>query len=112
VLDARVGKQGSLHVRGGLPFAPSASSQPLHGEGEATTTTGQPPPLHSGIHIDAKEIEVKVRNVYSGEHNLSAISLEFQQNISKTLFVLFSSLAFNLQRLEQGRENLFILPFQ
>eukprot|EP00873_Tetraselmis_striata_P029672 jgi/Tetstr1/449936/TSEL_036990.t1 len=64
-LDAKVGKKGSLRVRGGLPFAwapPHAADSATEGSEEDPAGGGAMP----GIHVDASEIEVKVRNVYSG----------------------------------------------
>lgn len=69
-----MGKKGSLRVRGGLPFAwapPHAADSATEGSEEDPAGGGAMP----GIHVDASEIEVKVRNVYSGEARAQVVLL-------------------------------------
>jgi hypothetical protein len=74
-LEARVGRRGHIKVRGGLPVTPSSTSAspaapPVEPSG---TDRGAAP---EGINIAVQGLELRVRNVYTGQQNIPKVFLE------------------------------------
>lgn len=62
-LEARVGRKGHIKVRGGLPVTPSAAPLPSVAEPSGRDKEAE----DDSISIDVKALEVRVRNVYTGQ---------------------------------------------
>lgn len=65
-LEARVGRRGHIKVRGGLPVTPSSSSaSPVAPPVEPSGTDRGAAP--EGINVAVQGLELRVRNVYTGQ---------------------------------------------
>jgi hypothetical protein len=71
-LEARVGRRGHIKVRGGLPVTPSSSSaSPVAPPVEPSGTDSSA--VLEGINVAVQGLELRVRNVYTGQQILVSI---------------------------------------
>ncbi len=71
-LEARVGRRGHIKVRGGLPVTPSSTSaSPVAPPVEPSGTDRGA--VSEGINVAVQGLELRVRNVYTGQQILVSV---------------------------------------